>query len=149
AVIGLLIALVALFLFPYLFQGRSLVSLDLITVFQPWLRHLRELWPSVRPIRNPLLDPVQFFFPRALYMTRALRSGWLPFWWPNAYGGSPFLAGQQTPVFYPGAWALALLPATRQAGWSAFFHMALAAAAAYLFFRALALRPAAAAAGAA
>ena len=44
--LALLVALVAAFLFRYLFLGRSLFSLDLIPVFQPWLRHFTGFWPS-------------------------------------------------------------------------------------------------------
>ena len=53
---ALLAALVVLFLFRHLFLGRSLFSLDLLTVFQPWFRHYNELWPPPAPVWDPLQD---------------------------------------------------------------------------------------------
>jgi hypothetical protein len=144
----LLAALTALFLFPYVFLGRSMIPLELLAIFQPWTDHARELWGTVSPVENPLLDSIQQYYPRRVYMTDALREGWLPLWNPNVYGGSPFLGIQQGAVLYPPAWALALLPPELQFGWSAFFHLTLAAIGSYLFFRRLGLRAAAGATGA-
>src|SRR5689334_21187401 len=104
----LLVALVALFLFPYLFQGRSMLPLELIPVFQPWASHVRELWAAPPAVHNALLDALQQNYPRRVYMAQSLRAGWLPLWDPYLYGGSPFLATQQGAVLYPPAWLLAL-----------------------------------------
>src|SRR5688572_19399190 len=52
----LLIALVVLFLYPYLFQGRVMLPLELMPIFQPWAKHAGELWGSAAPVHNPLLD---------------------------------------------------------------------------------------------
>jgi hypothetical protein len=142
-----LAALVAVFLSPYLILGRSMVPLDLIPIFQPWARHARELWPSVPEVWNPLLDSIQQYYPRRVYMAEALAGGWLPFWNPNVYGGTPFLATQQASVLYPPAWLLALLPAAAQFGWSAFLHLSLAAVGSYWFLREMGVRPAAAMTG--
>src|SRR3954451_21100959 len=78
----LLAALAALFLAPYLFMGRSMLPLDLIPIFQPWARHARELWAGVPPAWNPLLDSLQQYYPRRLYVSQALHGGWLPLWNP-------------------------------------------------------------------
>jgi len=145
----LLVGLVALFLTPYLLLGRSMLPLELIPVFQPWAAHAREIWSSPPPaVQNPLLDSLQQYYPRRVYMQEALRGGWLPLWNPYAYGGTPFLGSQQGAVLYPPAWLLALLPAELQFGWSALFHLSLAALGSYLFFRQLSLRSAPAAIGA-
>jgi len=145
----LLVGLVALFLAPYLFLGRSMLPLELVPVFQPWASHAREIWSSPPPaVQNPLLDSLQQYYPRRVYMQEALRGGWLPLWNPYMYGGTPFLGSQQGAVLYPPAWVLSLLPAELQFGWSALFHLSLAALGSYLFFRQLSLRPAPAAVGA-
>lgn len=140
--------LVLLFLAPYVFLGRSMVPLDFLPVLQPWARHAGELWGSVPRIHNPLLDSIQQYYPRRVYMREALSHGWLPLWNPDVYGGSPFLAAQQGAVLYPPAWLLALLPPELQFGWSAVLHLAAAGLGALLFFRVLGLRPAAALTGA-
>ncbi len=144
----LLVLLVALFLFPYVFLGRSLLPLDLIPVFQPWVRHARELWGSLPPAHNPLLDALQQYYPRRVHMQEALQGGWLPLWEPHVYGGSPFVGAQQGAVLYPPTWLLALFPPALQFGWSALLHLSAAAVGGFLFLRLLGLGRAAAATGA-
>ena len=140
--------LVLLFLAPYVFLGRSMLPLEFMAVFQPWARHVGELWGAIPRIHNPLLDSLQQYYPRRVYMRDALAHGWLPLWNPGVYGGSPFLATQQGAALYPPAWLLSLLAPEVQFGWSAVLHLALAGAGALLFFRELRLRPAAALTGA-
>lgn len=143
-----LLGAVVLFLFPYLVLGRAMLPLELLAVFQPWASHREAFGADVPPAHNPLLDALQQYYPRRVYMTEALRGGWLPLWNPYVYGGSPFLAAQQGAVLYPPAWLLALLPPALQFGWSALLHLYAAAAGTYLFLRRLELRPGAAATGA-
>jgi hypothetical protein len=143
-----LIGLVALFLFPYVFLGRSMLPLELLAIFQPWARHSRELWGDVPLAYNPLLDALQQYYPRRFTMTDSLHGGWLPLWDPYVYGGSPFLAAQQGSVFYPPAWLLTLFSPEMQFGWSALLHLTLAAVGALLFFRQLGLSVPAAVTGA-
>lgn len=145
---ALLVGAVSLFLAPYLFQGRSMVPLDLLGVMQPWAAHARELWPEGVRVHNPLLDSLQQYYPRRVYFQEALRGGWLPFWNPCVSGGTPFLATQQAAVFYPPAWLLALWPPALQFGWSALLHQGAAALGGYWFLRQQALGRPAAAAGA-
>ncbi|HEU4752856.1 MAG TPA: hypothetical protein VFU47_07080, partial [Armatimonadota bacterium] len=144
-----LLAAILVFLFPYLFLGRSMLPLDLIPLFQPWAAHARELWGTPPPVHNALLDSLQQYYPRRAYLTTALHAGWLPFWNPDVYGGSPFHASQQGAVLYPPAWLLTLFPPEMQFGWSALLHFALAAGGAWLFLRRMGLRPWPAAVGAA
>lgn len=143
---GLLLLTVA-FLSPYLFLRRSMLPLELLAVFQPWASHPGVFGGEVPLAHNPLLDTLQQYFPRRVYMTDALRAGWLPLWNPYVYGGSPFLAAQQGAVLYPPAWLLTLFPPALQFGWSALLHLYAAAAGMYLFLRRLGLRPAAGAVG--
>jgi len=146
---ALLLPLLAiLFLYPYVFRGRIMLPLEILALCQPWTRHIGDLWGSVPSTHNPLLDTLQQYYPRRVYMQEALQGGWLPLWNPYAYGGSPFLATQQGAVLYPPAWALALLRPDLQFGWSAVFHLSVAGMGAYAFFRQLRLRPAGALAGA-
>lgn len=143
----LLIGIVAGFLHPYLFQGRSMLPLELVPRVQPWARHAAE-HPPTPPVENPLLDSLQQYYPRRVHFQRSLQQGRLPLWDSNVYGGVPFDAIQQGAVFYPPAWALSVLPAELQFGWSAFFHLSLAAIGGWLFFLQLGLRPAGALTGA-
>src|SRR5690242_4272663 len=91
AAVAGMVAVIAIFLAPYVFLGRSMLPLELLTIFQPWARHSAELWGGAAPaVHNPLLDSLQQYYPRRVYFAEALRGGWLPFWNPNVYGGSPF-----------------------------------------------------------
>lgn len=147
-VIAAMVAVIALFLEPYVFLGRSMLPLELLTIFQPWARHAGELWDGNPPaVHNPLLDSLQQYYPRRVYFAEALRGGWLPFWNPNVYGGSPFLATQQAAVLYPPAWLLALLPAEQQFGWSALLHLSVGAIGGYAFLRQFRLQRVASALG--
>lgn len=139
---------VVLFLFPYLLLGKAMLPLELLAVFQPWASHPGAFGGEVPLAHNPLLDTLQQYYPRRVYMTDALHQGWLPLWNPYVYGGSPFLAAQQGAVLYPPAWVLTLFPPALQFGWSALLHLYAAAAGTYLFLRRLELRPGAAVAGA-
>jgi hypothetical protein len=124
------VLLAALFLHPYVFAGRTLT---------PWTQHAADLWSEFYQLKTPLLDSLQQYYPRRVYFQEALRGGWLPFWNPNVYGGSPYHAAQQGAVLYPPAWLLALLPAELQFGWSALLHLSLAGIGGFLFLRRLGL----------
>lgn len=139
---ALLVALVVVFLLPCLLPGRSMLPLDLIPLFQPWAGSARELWGEIPAAHNPLLDALQQYYPRRVYMSEALTAGWLPLWNPFVYTGSPFLAAQQGAVLYPPAWLLALFAPERQFGWSALLHLSAAALGTYAYLRQVGLRPA-------
>ena len=142
-------ALIAIFLFPYLFLGRVLLPLELIPLFPPFAQHAGEFWGRAPEVQNPLLDALQQYYPRRVYFTEALRQGWLPFWNPFVYAGSPFVGAQQAAIYYPPAWVLALFRPDLQFGISAFFHLSLSALGSWLCLRRLGMRSAGAAAGAA
>jgi hypothetical protein len=126
----------------------ALLPLELIPVFQPWGARARELWTELPNLHNPLLDSLQQYYPRRVYMREALGGGWLPLWNPYAYGGTPFAGSQQGAVLYPPAWVLSVLAPELQFGWSALLHLSLAALGTYLFLRQLRLRAVSSAVGA-
>lgn len=141
----LLLPLPAL-LAPYLFLGRSMAPLEMLSLFMPWNRYPEMLPGGPHEIWNPLLDSLQQYYPRRVHFQRSLMEGFLPLWDPFVYGGSSFAGIQQGAILYPPAYLLALLPAELQFGWSALLHLSLAIAAGFGFFRLLGMvRPAAAA----
>lgn len=46
-------------------------------------------------------DSVSFLYPNYRFAADSLRSGTIPFWNPHQYAGAPFLADNQSGVFYP------------------------------------------------
>src|SRR5919199_1507187 len=71
-------------------------------------------------------------YPYRLFAAAALREGHLPLWNPYIYFGAPFLANQQSAVFYPLHVLFLFLRTTQAMNWSVALHLFLAAYFAYL-----------------
>ncbi|MBI3911314.1 MAG: YfhO family protein [Armatimonadetes bacterium] len=138
-----LLALPALLLARQLFGGLSLVPLDLIPHMSPWQDYL----PGASPAHNPLLDSLQQYYPRRVYFQERVLAGELPLWNPYLYLGIPFLAAQQSAVFYPPAWLLLGTTPETCFAWSGWLHLFIAGAGMYALLRQLDLGPLAALAG--
>lgn len=85
-------------------------------------------------------DSVSFLYPNYRFAADALRAGTLPFWNPYQYAGAPFLADNQSGVFYPPNLLLFLLwPqfSYRAIEWLVIWHFFFAGAAMYLCLRLL------------
>lgn len=83
-------------------------------------------------------DLVSFLWPNTRFAVHSLRRGTLPLWNPHFYSGAPFLADNQTGVFYPGNLLLALLtanPSYELIEWMSMFHVWLSGVTAYLCLR--------------
>ena len=65
----------------------------------------------------------------------ALRSGRLPLWEPNIFGGFPFLAQPQQSTFYPVNWINLILPVRVGVSFYTMFHVWLAGFGMYVFAR--------------
>ncbi len=85
-------------------------------------------------------DSVSFLYPNYRFAADSLRSGTLPFWNPHQYAGAPFLADNQSGVFYPPNLALfALWPefSYRAVEWLVILHFFFAGLAMYVCLRLL------------
>jgi hypothetical protein len=85
-------------------------------------------------------DLVSFLWPVYTFAARELRAGRLPLWHPHLYSGAPFIADNQSGVFYPPNLALFLLAPEvtyEPLEWLVIFHFWLAGIGAYLCLRAL------------
>jgi Bacterial membrane protein YfhO len=73
--------------------------------------------PALRSARETFFDDVLlgFFGPEKHGLAELLRSGFLPTWLDNQYGGEPFLANLQHGVLYPGNLPFWVLPTTSMA----------------------------------
>ena len=91
-------------------------------------------------------DLVSFLWPTYSFAARTLRAGGLPLWNPHLYSGAPFIADNQSGVFYPPNLALFLLApqVTYEAlQWLVIGHFWLAGAGMYACLRLLLSHPAA------
>jgi hypothetical protein len=92
-------------------------------------------------------DLVSFIWPMHRFAARSLRAGLVPLWNPHLYSGAPFVADNQSGVFYPVNLLVSLVigePSYGAMQGLVVFHMAWAALGMALFLRTLRLSQAAA-----
>ncbi|MEZ4517596.1 MAG: YfhO family protein [Chloroflexota bacterium] len=86
----------------------------------------------------PAGDSVSFIYPNYRFAADSLRSGEVPFWNPYQYAGAPFLADNQSGVFYPPNLLLFLLRPNfsyRGIEWLVVWHFFFTGLAMYLCLR--------------
>ncbi len=122
-----------------LFQDRVLAPTDLIFT--------SDFFAGVKPKgfsrpSNPLLyDQVYQFVPWRRFARESLLAGHLPLWNPHSLAGTPFVATQQTAVFYPINLLLLAVPFERTFVWSAFLRLWIAGMLTFLLARRVGLPP--------
>jgi len=122
-------------------RGRDIASLALLT-----LAVVAFFWPLVLGqawIPNGGGDLVSFLWPMYRFAARSLRSGHVPLWNPHLHSGTPFVADNQSGVFYPvNVVTFALLgpPSYGAMEGLVVFHIWLAAVGTYVLLRAFRLR---------
>jgi hypothetical protein len=130
-------------------RARDLASLALLTLAVAaffWPLILTQSW-----IPRGGGDLVSFLWPMYRFSARSLRSGTVPLWNPHLYSGAPFVADNQSGVFYPInliTYALVGPPSYRVMEGLVVFHVWLAAVGAFVLLRDLRLRRSAAVLGA-
>jgi hypothetical protein len=91
------VALVALLFSDAFVHGWVLSQADILFLHAPWSAHAPAAF--TRPGNDLLSDIPQVFYPFLAQTAQSLRSGSLPLWTTNIYGGHPFLASYQTATF--------------------------------------------------
>lgn len=100
--------LALIFLWRPVFTGEVFLPAQLLSHVAPWKG--TELFADVPPW-NPLRwDSIGYFYPSRLFAAETYRAGYIPLWNPYQLCGAPFLANNQSAIFYPGNWLLYLLP---------------------------------------
>lgn len=94
-----LLALLVVFFWRPLLTGRKLLPVDIAFTDPLYGGHAPTDW--VKPYNILLYDQTYQFYPWRVYVSQALRQGYLPFWNPDVYCGVPLLAEDQPAVFYP------------------------------------------------
>lgn len=115
-------------------------------VMQPFKAHSHQMGFS--RVSNPILDAVQQFWPWRKYAGDQLHHGVLPLWNPYMLSGTPFVANNQSAVFYPETWLFALLTPERAFAWSAALYLFASGSFMFWFLRTVGLRRRAALLGA-
>lgn len=136
--VGLVALLVLAWLWPVTIGGRLLTPADMLMIMQPWREHAREL--GFQRVQMPFLDAIQQHYPWRKFAAERLRAGDIPLWNPYMFCGVPFVANNQSAVFYPETWLFALMPPERAFGWAAWLSLAMGGGFMYAFLRVLGLR---------
>jgi len=119
--------------------GRVMAPGDLLLIMEPWQHPARERFPEFRRPQNPILDGIQQFYPWRKFAGESLRRGLIPLWNPYVLSGNPFVANNQSAVFYPETWLHAVMSTDRALGWATALHFFTSGALMYWFLRVLRL----------
>jgi len=84
-------------------------------------------------------DIHRFFYPMKFFLAVSLKSGNLPFWWPNNFCGEPFMSFIQSGVFYPPSILFVILPFPLSLNFYIIVHFLIGFCFFYLFVIALGL----------
>jgi hypothetical protein len=128
---------------PYLFSGKTLIPYDLLSIMSPWRGS------GIPEPQNWMMgDIVRLYVPWRTLYRQALLSGEMPFWNPYTFSGMPFMANQQSSVFYP--FSLIFLLNSLETAFTIFLalHLFITGLGMYILLRRFALQPPAALAGA-
>ncbi|MGH7754635.1 MAG: hypothetical protein ACREN5_17655 [Gemmatimonadales bacterium] len=111
----------------------TLVASALLTV---WVVVLSLPMLAGKWLVGPLSDqnPTGYAF-RNWLAEELKRTGHVPLWNPEIFGGLPFVAAQHGDIFYPTSWLRVLLPTTTVMNFGFFVHYVLAGLFMYLFLR--------------
>lgn len=128
---------VAVYLWPALFEGKTFSPAALLYNGAPW----KALRPAgVASYLNPALSDVPTqFYPWLVYARDSLHHGVLPLWNPYVGGGTPFFANAQVALFSPFNLPVWLLPMTLGLAVSAAARLWVAGFGMYLLLRTLRL----------
>jgi hypothetical protein len=121
---------------PASLAGRAL-ALEGLVVYLVFQALTVAFLPALRSARETFYDDVLlgFFGPEKQGLAELLRSGFLPTWLDNQYGGEPFLANLQHGVLYPGNLPFWLLPTSTALEAVVALHVALAGVAMWAYCR--------------
>jgi len=95
----LLLALLTIFFWKAIFLGRKLLPADIAYTDPVYFCHAPSEF--TKPHNILLYDQAYQFYPWRVYVSQALRQGFLPLWNPYVYCGTPLVAEDQPAVFYP------------------------------------------------
>ncbi|MEN6547383.1 MAG: hypothetical protein ABFE07_15205, partial [Armatimonadia bacterium] len=138
AALGLIAAAVLILMWPVTFGGKLLLPADMLMVMQPWQAHAKEM--GFDRVQTPFLDAIQQHYPWRKFAAEQLRMGNIPLWNPYMFCGTPFVANNQSAVFYPETWLFMLMAPERAFGWSALLSLIMGGTFMFFFLRVLGLR---------
>lgn len=132
-IIIVLFILSYLYLWPATFGGQSLLPADVLFTDPVWQSQAPA--DFAQPGNSLLVDQIYQFYPWRVFAKQELLQGRLPLWNPYVYSGTPFIANDQSAVFYPLNLLLLGLPDYLIPGWSACLRLFVAMLGMYVLLR--------------
>ncbi|MBI4244676.1 MAG: YfhO family protein [Planctomycetes bacterium] len=96
----LLIIFCAIFFYPYLFEGKTVVSFHVLKGNQFFLQEKWLKETSIEPC-FPCYDVLTIFYPWKEEVRKSIKEGYIPLWSSYNEGGTPLLANTLVGYFYP------------------------------------------------
>ncbi len=146
AALGFLAAVALVVLWPVTLGEKVMLPTDLLLRMEPWHAHASEY--GFERVQNPILDAVQQFYPWRRFAAQQVRQDQVPLWNPYSSCGAPFVANNQSAVFYPETSVFYLISPERAFGWATLLYLLLAGGFMYWYLRTVGCRPVAAMLGA-
>ena len=146
AALGFLAAVALVVLWPVTLGEKVMLPTDLLLRMEPWHAHASEY--GFERVQNPILDAVQQFYPWRRFAAQQVRGDQVPLWNPYSSCGAPFVANNQSAVFYPETSVFYLISPERAFGWATLLYLLLAGGFMYWYLRTVGCRPVASMLGA-
>lgn len=138
AALGFIALVLVVLLWPVTFGGKLLLPADMLMIMQPWKAYQQEM--EFDRVQTPFLDSIQQAYPWRKFAAEQLRQDTIPLWNPYMFCGTPFVANNQSAIFYPETWLFALMPPEHAFGWAALLSLFMGGTFMFYFLRALGLR---------
>ncbi len=138
-IVGLFVALAALFFAPVVFGNQTLIPFDNLFRFPPWSTFASPFGVT-QPHNELASDLVLENYAWKKLIVEAIRAKEIPLWNPYLFAGIPFLAAGQQSTLYPFSILFYFLPLERAFGIFVALQLAIAAISMFVFTRILGLR---------
>ncbi len=132
----ILFSLPLLLFWPVTFGPKTLLPVDNLFAFEPWLSY-RDMLGIGLPQNQLLSDLILENYVWKKFIRESISAGEIPLWNPYILSGQPFLANGQHSALYPFSIIFYILPLSKAYGWFTVSQLWLAGLFMYIFLRTL------------
>jgi O-antigen/teichoic acid export membrane protein len=132
----ILLILPLLLFWPVTVGPYTLLPVDNLFAFEPWLSYRDELGVGL-PQNQLLSDLILENYAWKKFIRESIAAGQIPLWNPYILSGQPFLANGQHSALYPFSLIFYMMPLSKAYGWFTVSQLWLAGLGMYIFARAV------------
>ena len=133
-----LFSLAAIFFWPVIFGGKTLLPADNLFTFEPWRSFADEFGISA-PHNELLSDLILENYVWKRFIVQSIKARQIPLWNPYIFAGLPFLAAGQHSALYPFSLLFYILPIAHAYGYFTVLQLFLAGLFAFIYARVIGL----------